>query len=126
MQVGYLGRNMPLVRIGQLAPAVHVGPNLIDDRGRIIFLLGGRQRVAAVEDHLGLVFGPPALPGLGNRRDQLRAPARFHNPVGRLAVCIQLPVPARVLVRRIENRTLEERVGHAPPRPTWPQPPPPC
>jgi hypothetical protein len=52
-------RDPPITRIQQVPPLLHVGTDLIDDRGRVVLLPCSREALAVVEDHLGL---PLALP----------------------------------------------------------------
>ncbi len=105
-------RDQPVVGIGQLAPAFDVGADLVDDRGRVVLLLLGRKIVAGVEHHLGLRLAAPLL-RLRDRRDQVRAAADVEDPVGGLAVLVQLPVAAGIVIGRVQDRTLEELLGHA-------------
>lgn len=54
----------------------------------------------------------PAFLGLGNRRDEFGRPARVHYFLGRLPVLVELPVALGARVRRIQDRAVEERIGH--------------
>ena len=46
-----LRRDEPLLGIGQGAPRLDVGPEFVDDRGRVVFLVIRREVVAGVEGH---------------------------------------------------------------------------
>jgi hypothetical protein len=87
-----------------------VPAHLVDDRGRVVLLLGGRESLSLVEHHLRLLG--LALLGFGDRGDELGAAAAFDEDPSRLARPVQLPVAARVVVRRVEYRPLEKRVRH--------------
>ncbi len=52
------------------------------------------------------------LPGLGNRRDKLRAATGFDNSSCWLSVVIKFPVSGRILIGRIQNRFLKESIIH--------------
>ena len=74
-----LGRDLPLLRVGQRAPGVHVAAELVDDRGRVVLLLG-RAEAFVVGGQLQLdlrdrALGCLALLRLGHGRDQVRAAA---------------------------------------------------
>jgi hypothetical protein len=47
-------RHLPLVRVRQVAPVFDIAPDLVDDRGRVVFLLRCREAMAAVEYEFGL------------------------------------------------------------------------
>jgi len=89
-------------------------PKFIDEGSRVVLLLRGGESLALVEDEHRLAGGsfPPLR--LGNRRNELRAAAAFHELLRWLIRLIQFPMPLRALVGRIENRTLKEGIGH-----TW-------
>ena len=108
-------RDLPVVRVWQTPPGVDVVPDLVDDRGRVVLLLGIGEIVRVREDHLPLIRRPPlALARLGNRRDQRRAATPLkRRSVGWLPICVELVVPGRDLVRRVEDGLLEECLNHA-------------
>ena len=54
-QAGGFRGDLPLARIGQGTPSVHVAAHLVDDGGGIVLLLLGREALALVEDHLVLL-----------------------------------------------------------------------
>src|SRR5947208_2863642 len=64
-----------------------------------------------VEYEPGLCGGL-ALCRLGNGRYKLRTASVLDDPLRRLANLIEFPMPPRVFVWRIQNRPIEERVGH--------------
>jgi hypothetical protein len=103
-----LRAHLPLAR-RELAPGVHVLAHLVDDPGLVVLLLLGREPLAFVEDHLGLLRAALALLRPGNRSDERHAPALVEDAVGRLPVRVQLPVDGRVLVRRVQDGPFEER-----------------
>ena len=58
---------------------------------------------------------PRALPPLLRLRDggdEVGAAARFDDAIGRLAVGVEFPVLGRIGVRGVQDRALEELVGH--------------
>jgi len=46
-QAGGLGRDEPLVGFGQVAPGFDIASDLVDDRGRVVFLLVGGEVLCA-------------------------------------------------------------------------------
>ena len=108
-----IGRDFPIVGIREAPPLIHVVAEFIDDsRSRVVLLLLGGESLAFVEDQFCLGRLCLALPRLGDRRDELGAAAALDNPLGRLAVFIELPILSRVLIGRVENRPLEELIIH--------------
>jgi hypothetical protein len=85
---GGLRRHLPLVRVRQIAPVFDVAANFIDDRGRVVFLLGGRQPVAGAKCQFRLPRRSPPPLRLRYRRDQLRTPPGLDYPIGRLPVLV--------------------------------------
>src|SRR5690606_1574441 len=65
-----------------------------------------------IQAQLRLSASARALLRLRNRRDQRDFAARLDDLLGRLALLIELPVPAGVLVGRVQDGTVEEGVGH--------------
>jgi hypothetical protein len=64
-----------------------------------------------VQNEFGLLI-TPALPGLGNGRDESGLTAVLDDLLSRLALVIKFPVPRRVLVRRVQDWSLEKlRIG---------------
>jgi hypothetical protein len=53
-----------------------------------------------------------ALPRLRNGRDELGATAALDNPLGGLAVLVELPILSWVLIWRIEDWSLEKLIVH--------------
>ena len=109
-QPGGLGRNQPLIGIGKGTPGFDVGPNLIDDRLRVVFLIFRRQSVLAAEHQLSLAL-PPLL-RLRDRGDQIARPAPLEDPLRRLAVVVQLPMATRIGIRGVQDRMLEKLIRH--------------
>src|SRR5260221_309956 len=48
----------------------------------------------------------------GDRGNELRTPPGLDDLVRRLSRLVELPVPRRIAVRRVEDRPLEEGFGH--------------
>ena len=48
---------------------------------------------------------------LRNRRDEFGLPSAFDDLLGRLPRLVQFPMPARALVRRVEDRLFEKRIS---------------
>lgn len=100
-----LRRHLPLV-LRQLPPSGHLLAHAVD-RVRVLILLAGR-----IYFRRGLIERQVALPaplalGLGNRRDEGHLAPPFEDAVRRAAI-LKLPMPPRALVRRVEDRLLEE------------------
>ena len=108
-----LGRDLPLIGGRQVSPRLHVGADFIDDGRRVVFLLFCRKTIAGSKHKFRLVPGLSAPLRFWNRRDQFRAAAKLGYPVGRLAIGVQLPMPAGIGVGRVEDRVVEECVAHA-------------
>ena len=118
-----LGRHAPGVRIGKLPPAIHALADAADQRSQVVLLRLGFERLRGrVEDHLALdAF---ALLRLRDRRDELDLASLREDLVRRLTARVELPVAGRVLVRRVQDRLLEESGVHlASGRPTERQSP---
>ena len=94
-----VGRDFPIVGVGEPAPLVNVVPKLIDDcRSRVVLLLLGGEALAFVENNLLLLGGGLLLPRLRNGRDELGLATAFDDSLRRLAVLIQLPVLSWVFI----------------------------
>ena len=95
------GRHAPIVGDGQLPPGVDPAANLVDRGGDVVFLAAVGQALAAVEVEAFLLgrrrFFPGEL-GLGNGRDEFGGAAAVDDPVGGLAVGVELPVLGGVVV----------------------------
>ena len=107
------GRDQPIVRIRQAAPIPDGGADLVDDRSRIVFLLGGREPGTGVEAQFGLLPIAALFLRFRDRRDQVGMAPSLNDAVGRLAVD-EFPMARRVGIGRVQNRPLEELVGHSP------------
>jgi hypothetical protein len=72
---------------------------------------GGRDALALVEDaQLGV--GVLALFGLGDGGDEFDAAPAFDDVLGRLALVVELPMPRRIIVGRVEDRLFEKAIIH--------------
>ena len=80
----------------QVAPRLDVGPDFVDDRRRIVFLLLEERSSPASKAIAVWLRRLAPLLGFGNRRDELGSTTRFQDAVGRLAVGVQLPMPTRI------------------------------
>ena len=112
-QARRLRRDLPLVRVRQArATASTLLAHLVDDRRRVVLLRLGREPLALVENNSSCLRRALALLRLRDRRDELGAAAALDDLLRRLPVCVQLPVPRRALVGGVEDRVVEERIGH--------------
>jgi hypothetical protein len=81
----------------------------VDDRGGVVLLRLAGKVVAGVEDEALL---PGAVLLLRDRRDQPGAAAAVDDAVGREVGVVELPVPCRLGIGRVQDRLLEEG-GHS-------------
>ena len=108
----------PSARVRPPAPGVDLAAHPVDDLGvAFVLLLPGREILALVEDQPFLLGSASALPRLGDGGDELGPAAALDDLLGGLAVAVQLPVPARVRVRGVEDGVLEESIVHSGYRP---------
>ena len=125
-----LGGHPPLPRVRSLPPLVDLAADAVDDPGVLLVLLrAGGEPLALVEDQgfLGVLgfLGVPgfmprgALPAaflrLRDGGDEFGPAAALDDLPGRLAVRVELPMPAGIAVRGVEDRVLEESVVHVRP-----------
>lgn len=89
----------PRVRLLNLTPAIDVVAQFVDNRRRIVLLLLRGQSQTFIEDHSLLLTGTSLLLWLRNRSEKLYRPPTVQNPLSRLAMFIQFPVPRRVFIR---------------------------
>ena len=94
-------RDAPVVGVRQASPLVDVTANLIHHLRDFVLLLLGGQPLALVKDELLLTLGYPALPGLRDRSDEVHSATGLDDPLGRLTLGVQLPVPGRGLIGRV-------------------------
>ena len=78
----------------------------------VVRLLLRRKASALVEVQL-LLTAPAPLLRLRDRGDELGPAPPVDQVSGRLTRLVELPVLTRVLVRRVDDRAVEERVGHS-------------
>lgn len=109
--------DLPLARVREIPPSVHVAADLIDNRCRVILLFFCRAPTAFVEDEffLGALFLFLVLLRLRNWGDEFCASAAIDDPLSRLAALIEFPMLSWILVGRIENRPIKERIRHSSP-----------
>ena len=78
--------DLPLGRVGQGPPRIHVLAHFIDDGGRIVLLFLGGESLPLVKHHLGLLPGLFPLLWLRNRRDELGAATPVQDLLSRLSL----------------------------------------
>ena len=85
-QPGRLWRHLPLAGVRQIAPAVNLLTNPVDDDRQVVLLAGVFELSRRLVEHQrGLLGGCfLALLRLRNRRDKLGCPAAFDDLLGRL------------------------------------------
>ena len=111
-EAGRLRGDLPVARVRQRPPPIHVAAQLVDDGGRVV-LLGGRGNPGAVRELQDVLGGRlPPLPGLRDGGDELRPPPLLEDAARRLSFLVQLPMAGRVLVGRVDDRSREERSAH--------------
>ena len=106
-------RHQPLVGIRQRTPLGRIGPDPIDDRRRVVFLLRRRQAGCRVELKIALRLSAPPHLRLRHRRDEIGFAAAADDFIRRLTLFIETPMPARIIIWAVENWILEEILGHA-------------
>lgn len=112
-QPSSLRGHAPFAGLQLLTPQRDRVADLVDDRHRLILLLGCRETgvVAQRERGLGVPFAL-ALLWLRDGRDELGFASLIDDSLGRLPMLVQFPVPGGALVRRVQDRLLEEQIGH--------------
>ncbi len=111
-QAGRFRRDLPLAGVGQGAPRIHMAAHLVDDRGGIVLLLLGGEALAFVEDNLLLARELFRFFGLGMGVMNSARRRCLDDLLRGLPCLIQLPVPQRTFVGGVQDRVVEERVGH--------------
>ena len=106
-----LRRHLPLAG-RQVAPRVDLRANFIDDRCEVVRLFLRRKAFAFVEVQL-LLTAPAPLFRLRDRCDELGPPPSVDQVSGGLTRFVELPMLTRILVRRVDDRPVEERVRHS-------------
>ena len=100
-------RGDPPVGTGQPAPLVHAVAHALDHPHQLVLLpFVVRPPAGIIEAEIGLFRA--LLAGGGDRRDEGHGTAAVDDAVGGLPVLVQLPVPRRVLVRRVQDRLFEK------------------
>jgi hypothetical protein len=87
--------------------------HFIDDRGLVVLLLSRGKPHSLIEDHLILRSAPLALFRLWNGSDEVRFPSKVDDSLGGLPIGIEFPMPTRILVGGIEDRSVEKGVLHS-------------
>jgi len=87
-------------------------PDFIDDGSRVIFLLRGRKAFSFIEDHSRLIRRAFPFSRLRNRRNEFRTPPTVNDPLRRLALIIQFPMPAWSLIRGIKDGMVKKWIAH--------------
>lgn len=98
--------------LGKAPPLPDKVANLFDDACKLILLFFGGQACAFIEYDLGLFGLLFLLFGLRNRCDKCDAAATVDYLMRRLAGLVELPVPGRVFVGRIEYWCFKEILFH--------------
>ena len=108
-QARRLRHHLPLARVRQVAPAVNLLANPVDDGRQVVLLASGFELLRRLVEHQrGLLCSSLAPLRLRNRRDELGRPAAFNDLLRRLSGLVQFPMPTRALVRRVEDRLFKE------------------
>ena len=107
---GFRG-HLPLAG-GKPPPAFDLIANFVDAGVDIVLLFFGRQPLDVFKHDLLLSLGDFPFFRLRNWRKKLGAPTGFDDLLCRLPALVQFPMPLRTLVRRVEDRVLEEWVGN--------------
>src|SRR4051794_2644414 len=94
--------HLPLARVWPSSPSVHMAPHFVDDRGRIVLLRLRREAFSLIEHEARLARGAFPLLRLGDGRDKLCTTAVLKNLLCRLTLVIELPMPVRAIVRRVQ------------------------
>ncbi len=93
----------------ELTPPINLLAHSIDDGSMDILLILGRK---IVEQQV-VLFGSALLVSRpGDGCDELSRTPALDNLLCRLPAVIQLPMARRIFIRRVENRMVEERIGH--------------
>ena len=85
---------------------------LVDDRVRVVLLLGGRDARPLVEHQPLLPRASLVLLRFGDGCDELGRATRLDDLPGGLSLRVELPVARGALVGGVEDRPLEEAVVH--------------
>ena len=72
-QAGGLWCDQPLIRVWQAAPGFDIAPDLVNDRGWVVFLICRRKIVVCTKKQCALFRVLPLLFGLWNWSDEVRA-----------------------------------------------------
>src|SRR5690606_15624998 len=99
------GRHFPIGRIGDGTPVIDGLTDFVDARYGIVFLIFGREPETFIQEQLCLCafFLTAPLARLGDRCEELRTTTLINDLLSRLSGCVQLPMPAGVVVWRIED-----------------------
>lgn len=112
-QAGGFGRDLPVPRVRDLAPLVHMTTQLVNDGRGVVLLVFVREALFILEGQIPLLGRRPLLfLRLGDGGEELGLAPVIDDLLGGLALFIQLPVAGGVLVGRVENRVVEKFGGH--------------
>ena len=110
-QAGGFRRDAPLVG-RQVAPPVDLPAYAIDNILQVLLVAGFQLPRRLVERQRRLFFRDAlAFSGLGDGRNEIGGPAMLDDFLGRLSRYVQFPMAIGPLVRRIEDRLLEEKIA---------------
>ena len=98
-------------RLGEVPP-VCAGAGRLGQVGEVVRLLLRRKAFALVEVQL-LLTAPAALFRLGDGCDELRATSPVEQVPGGQPTLVEFPMLAGILVRRVDDWAVEERVRHS-------------
>ncbi len=109
-QAGRFRGDAPSRGVGQVPPAFHLDSQLVDQRPDVVLLSFSGEAFPFIQRDDDLA---PALPpGPGDGRDEGSLAPAFGDVAGGLAVLVQLPVAAGQLIRRVQDRLVEELGVH--------------
>ena len=91
---------------------IHIVTQFVDDGGGVVLLRDGRKPLAFVKNKRLLVGGTFTLLGFRDGRNKLGLAALFKDFLGWLALGVELPMPLRSSIRRVQNRVFKKWIRH--------------